>query len=526
MRKIFGILALSLFSLTALNAETSEDTYRSIRPNPTQTLPSYQYMTGISNTEFRAIGGVALVETFSITKSGSYQFVQDIKYTGRSDRVVTVEGGACSIFINADDVVIDLGNFTLYDNTGATTTGSTGKGIDIASGKKNIVIKNGNIIGYPDTGIYVREGVDNLRIQNVTISQCWKQGIYMLGVTDANSSDRNMITNGIIENCVIGRSTGTLTTDAYGLRVTEGFNILVNQCVFNRNDTGTLAADAYGARITSCTNVVFTNCDASGNRGDDAYGFRVDASSVACGFYDCNAHGNWGEHATANGIGYGFSANTVNACTWENCAANGNQGSVMGNGFHFNTARYCQLTGCSSYYSKSGSKGNGAGEGARGFYSTTGEGNIWEDCMSVGAQCDLNLAAAEAMGFDLQSETYSMIKGCTSRNNGDNDTNPWGIGIHLQGTTQCIVDNCKMMHNKSDTTEQGIGLLDTKPTSNTLVTNCFFFNNGEGSTAQNFHIAYASPGELNVTATVDQGDMVGLADIKPYQNTNIAMVAA
>ncbi|MFT6765189.1 MAG: hypothetical protein ACJAZS_000056 [Alteromonas naphthalenivorans] len=528
-RTLFALLLVTLSPLFSAEADAT----RSTKANPTQAAPNAKYINVIDKYNFRAKGQVDLITTFSITTPGSYYLTENIGYQGRNtsltanldaDPVVS----ACAIYVDSSDVVIDLGNYTLYNNSGATLT-SNQTGIIIAPSKYNVVVRNGNITGFQDTGILVRTNCDDVRMQNLTITQCVKNGIYLDGDADANATTQNMITNCIIENSMVGRSKGLTGTDAVGLRMDNCINILVNDSAFNRCDTGTVqTVDAYGALITSCTNVVFTNCDASGNHGKSGAGFTVETNSSACSFINCTANGNWGAGTTGDRFGQGFAAVSVNGCLWENCTANANQGNAVGYGFALNTAKYCKTTKCESSYNNAGSAANIAGGGGRSFYSISGEGNIWDECEAIGSQISLSaITAAECIGFDLQTETHSIIQNCISRNQNSNSNAAWGIGINLYNTDRCVIDNCSITHNRSATQNQGIGLLDNKgANSSALVTRCFFFNNGDEvapNTAQNFHLDY-NPGEFNITTTVNQGSMGSLTGINPYQNVSLEVI--
>ena len=512
MRGNITIFALLLVSVVPLFAR--------VTVNQIQAAPNNKFITSANKYNFRAKGAISLLETFSITSPGSYYLVEDIGYEGRSDQA----SGA--IYINSDNVVIDLGNYTLYNNSGATTT-SNQTGIYIAASNSNIVIRNGNLEGFQDTGIHVKENCTDIRLQNLTITKCVKNGINFDGVADTTAITQNMITNCIIENSMVGRSVGLTGIDAVGLRMDNCTNILVNDSTFNRCDTASLTISAYGALVTSCTNVVFTNCDASGNRGKEAYGFSIATNSNACSFINCTANGNWSIGTAADIRGYGFTASSVNGCLWENCTANGNEGNAVGIGFYYVTAKYCRTVNCHSAYNRGNSLADSAVEGSYSFLSKTlGEGNIWDCCEAVGSQISIiGEALPRCVGFELDGEINSMLKGCTSRNHNSIASSAWGIGINLIGTTRCIVDNCSVIGNKSATTNHGLGLRDTNTrASTTLITRCFFFNNGDTTAnPQNIHLSYAT-GDVNLTTTVNQSTMNSLTGINPYENVSMSFV--
>lgn len=513
-----------LYCIFAINQQSkAEQLTRQINVNPQQSIASFHYMSGISRSDFRSGGQSSLLTTYTITTPGTYTFVQDIGFEGRSN--ATSHGGNTALFINSSNVVIDLGGKTLYQNNSTSNT----KGIEVAEGKYNITIKNGNISGFKDSGIYVRKRTNSIRIQDVVIANCAKRGITFAGRSNSALTDNNNISNCLIQNTLISDTTGISgSSNAVGLQLDHCYNILVKQSLFGHSTAGTLATpqDAIGVLVESCTHVVFDHCDASGNYGEAAYGFKISgtttgATTTACSFIECSANGNFGLDTSTSGFGYGFYAKNINSCLWDKCQANGNQGTSAGYGFYYDTVKYSATKNCEAWNNNGGSAGDSSEDGAFGFYSVSGTSNMWKECTSIGQQSISASTAVMCNGFDLRLETNSHITQCESRSNGNNSTAPWGVGIHLTETTDCTIDDCSVMNNKSDTANHGVGIRDTNPESSTLVTSCLLFNNGTDSSIQNFHVSYASPGEFNITTTIDQGGVGALLTISPYQNVSI-----
>jgi hypothetical protein len=544
-----GALALSLFSLASLNAEIPGPLpTRYAHPDPQQSVASFQYLTAISEKDFHTIGATTYIETFTISSPGTYVLVEDVGYQGRNGGAgKDVQGVASAIFINSSNVVLDLGNKTLYNNSGATLT-SLQKGIDIAHNLHNISIKNGNIAGFQDTGIYTRSGCSNIRLQDLCLSKCIKVGIHLAGGINTAATDTLTINDCIIDNVMVSETVGiTATTDAIGLYIENGRNILVNNSAFGSGNAGALAADedSYGALISSSSHVRFYNCDASSNYGENAYGFYITGTatgavlsvgSAGCSFINCTANNN---QASANaGQAAGFICDGVNSCIWQNCLSNGNYGPTSGYGFKFNQARYSKALACQAWNNKAGTQGTTNAHGARGFYSGIGTGvgagfllpgvgNLWEDCIANGQQADSTDTDVMCIGFELSAEKYSVFRGCEASNNGENDDTPWGMGINLTSNCiDCVIDNCKIMHNKSETADHGIGIRDTNNAAcTTLITNCFFYNNGEDDDIQNVHLNYSS-GALSLTTTVDQTSVGSInATLQPYTNVTFTTSA-
>lgn len=241
------------------------NTFISSRPHPSpkHDIVSFHYMNPISKTDFRNVGDISLLKTFTASIPGTNTFVDDIGYHGTSTSTTT--GGNAAFFIQSDNVVIDLGGKTLYQNSATANT----NGIEINAGQKNITIKNGSIVGFKGAGIYVRSGCDNIRIQDVVIRNCAKQGIYFAGVTGNTGSD---ISNSIIQNSIVSRTTGVINlSNAIALQLDYCQNIFISNSLFGHSDARTTLKDGIGVLAQNCINIVFDHCDASTNKGQDAY---------------------------------------------------------------------------------------------------------------------------------------------------------------------------------------------------------------------------------------------------------------
>jgi hypothetical protein len=536
MSSVLQVLVFSLFSLTSLNAEISAGPLptRYAHPDPQQNVANFQYLTAISQKDFHTIGATTYIETFTISSPGTYVLVEDVGYQGRNN--VTTDGGACAIFINSSNVVLDFGNKTLYNNSGATLT-SVQKGIDVAHYLNNVSVKNGNITGFQDTGLYIRSGCNNIRLQDLSFSNCAKYGISFSGGLNTAITDAFQIANCTIDNVMISNTTGVDNTNrAVGLFLNHCHNILVNNSVFQGASAGTLATAqrSYGALVVSATNVNFSNCDASANYGSFSYGFYLTGSATNVGLNGCsliNCTSNDNQSKQDAGVGgataTGFWLETANTCELNNCIANGNWGSTDSHGFYFDTTQYCQATNCRASNNTSGNTAENNQDWAAGFYSYNGTGNLWEDCIATGQRStSYNTTQKWAVGFECDTESYSIIRGCQALNNGNNSDKSWGIGINLESCTDCIVDNCKMIGNKSSVTNHGMGLRDSNnAASTTLITNCFFYNNGLNDSTQNFHLNY-SGGALSLTTTVNQTTVGSInATLQPYTNVTMGTTA-
>lgn len=530
MKVSFKIVALCLSTLSLLQANTSR-----------QTISNFHYMRGVSKTDFTASGDTSLVATFTITTPGTYTLVQDIGYEGRNN--ATGHGQACAIFVNSDNVVIDLGGFTLYNNSGATLT-SLQSGIVVQKGKHNVSIKNGNIVGFQDTGIFLIRECNNIRIKDITISKCAKNGIFFAGANNTTVTDALQISNCTIDNVTVAQTTGvTGANDAVGLKMFHCYNILVKDSSFGYANAGILASqkDSYGVLVSSGTAINFVNCEANGNYGSNAYGFKLSgtttsAVSTGCSFVNCTANGNEAIKPNPNatdtiGVCYAFSGSSVKACTWKNCTANGNEATQTAHGFFYSNADYCETLNCTALNNRGDNSGLNKLHGARGFYSISGNGNLWSNCVAKGQQVSSQARSdTMAIGIELDGENSSMVRDCTTSNNGNNSNAQWGVGIHLRDTTSnspcvnCLIENCKAATNKSSTASQGAGILDEDTSSTTLVTNCFAFNNGLNTTMKNYSVTYASGSLDTNSGTINTMGTDFTAPIAPYVNIDVTSV--
>lgn len=487
---------------------------RRAHPSPKHDIISFHYMNPISKTDFRNQGEVSLLKTATQTTPSTSIFVDDIGYQGTSN--ATTVGGNAAFFVATDNVVIDLGGKTLYQNSPNTGT----NGIEINTSQKNITIKNGSIVGFKGAGIYVRSGCDNIRIQNVVISSCGKQGIYFAG-TAVDGTD---VSNCIIENTIVSRSTGIATVaPAVGLQLDYCQNIFINNSIFSHSDGRAATMDGIGALINSSINVVFNKCDASAQKGQDAYGFKITGTTVlssACAFLQCTAQNNIGTNTTG-GTGYGFYASIVNSCLWKNCIAAANSGTRNGYGFYTSVGQYTAHNGCEANFNKAGSLATLATDGGRGFFTTNGIGNNYTDCVAIGNQGNPANAANLGIGFDLQTESYCLMSNCEARAQGTDSSAAWAIGMNLNNCSQSLIKKSKLINNRSNSAGQAYGIRDTATASTTLITDSFFFGNGQGATCTNFSITYPGQGELNSTASASVGGMGGITIIRPFQNVTV-----
>lgn len=176
----------------------------------------------------------------------------------------TVGGGFGGIVLTSNQKLI-MSSSTLLMAIGNNQENSR---VIWAFGRKNITISGGQIIGerkiHKGTsgewghGIQI-SGCTNVTIENVDISQCWGDGIY-LGFYDGPNTACNGVT---ITNCSLHHNRRN------NLSITDASNVTVQNCEFNyANGTN----PQYGIDIEpnpdkTCSNVTISNCKFQGNVG-------------------------------------------------------------------------------------------------------------------------------------------------------------------------------------------------------------------------------------------------------------------
>lgn len=137
-----------------------------------------------------------------------------------------------------------------------------------AFGRRNITISGGQIIGERKIhkgssgewghGIQI-SGCTNVMIENIDISQCWGDGIY-LGFYDGPNKSTNGVT---ITNCNLHHNRRN------NLSITDASNVTVKNCTFN-NASGTApqcGIDIEPNKGRTCSNVTISDSTFKGNAG-------------------------------------------------------------------------------------------------------------------------------------------------------------------------------------------------------------------------------------------------------------------
>ncbi len=527
MKKIISIITL-LFCLqtnaaTAFYATPSTTS----RANPQQENSHIYYLKALTKTDFRNGGESSLLKTYTITDPGTYTLVQDVASSVRSGlQSSDTTGGYCSIYINADDVTIDLGGKTLSHSIADSDRNMA---IDIGDSKRNITIKNGNISNFSDVGINVRQSCSNIRIQDVTITSC-NIGINLDG--EAISTPAKNVT---IDNCIVQGSTG-ITGSASGIGILSKFaeNITIQNslCQGNSSDVG-----GVGVYISTCTNVICKNVESHNNSGYSGFGFFVTTASGdatqknrSLSFIDCIANGNFGNDAVVNGLGIGFLFEYADAIVVKNCTANNNFGFTSGAGFLLNTTcNYCSFENCTALSNVGGYTGAATPGSAIGFWvSLTCRGNTFKKCIAIGNVYGIagtgGTTTSKAAGFyTTNTATQTKIENCISMANGNLAYLPDSKGIQIAGATasHSLLQDNQIYNNLSNTANAAIGLAALTTGHLSLVKNNFAFGNVDNSSNNNnYSVSYAT-GSIAKSPTTTPSGLSSLTDICTFENVDI-----
>lgn len=212
---------------------------------------------------------------YFIGSSGSYYLATNL----------TGAAGLHGLEIAGQNVTVDLNGFSLSGVSNAL------RGVHVGSGTRNVVVRNGSIIGWGGDGVGVFDNLSTVRLENLQLRNNGGSGIRLF--------DKSQVVD-----C---RATGN---SAHGIQVGGGCQI--NRCLVAGNGangiftdaecqvTDSLAKDNGGNGINIGFRSVVRDCTSTGNTMD---GIRV---LTQCGVFNnlCAGNGNGGDgagiHATGN----------------------------------------------------------------------------------------------------------------------------------------------------------------------------------------------------------------------------------
>lgn len=528
---------LFLLSLTELNAIV----YRIRKPSLTTqiinagvSLNQQIVSTSLNSSVSAATNG----GQFVINKSGRYFLSTSVSAAPAASRT------PC-IYINASDVVLDLGGKTL--TLSATTNQKNSSAIEIAADKTSITIMNGTINGragtssvYTTTGIKFNANASNILIDSVKVINCGERGIvFDTGCSDiilnqvraCNSSavsgyaarclSLSSCNNVTIMDSSFNKTTSTCTNSTYGI-----FAVLCNNLTFSNiqifNTTG-IAGYIRGLWLVNCTGATCDNVQVHGSTAGSNAAMEVSGidllESTGCTFLNCSASNGLATHYTTTTYGfkltYASSSNTFVNCTASNNRGNGTSSAFRISGSHFNSFTECLALG-----------NGGVSRLAYGFQlglnsepsltvdlAISCSGNSFASCKVNGNRA----TQGNTYGFDLAGETGSSIQNCEIKGN-----SAAGIcyGIALHGNCIKNVVEHNNIYTNLGTTGM-YGFKDFAYDSTTFLRGNVAF--GHGATfsggnaaltdtgAMNYFFQYAEAvGQMNVQLLIKETDIANM----------------
>ena len=479
---------------------------------------------------------------FVISKSGRYFLSTDLLAAPAASQV------PC-IYINASDVVLDLGGKTV--TLSSTTIQKNGAAISIANGKNDITIMNGTLNGnngqasvYTSTGIKFGTSVSNVLLDNVHVVNFGHDGVYF----DSGCSD--VVINNVHTYNIGATGVAIGTTTARGLTLTSCNDVTVIDSSFNKTSKASEAA-VYGISATSCNNLSMDNVQVSNTTGVTGTvrgiflssctgvicnnvkvlrattgsnsspvtaGFDI-TGSTGCSFVDCVANSGLSTHATSSTYGFRL-ASSSNGNSFVNCQARNNLGGGTTAGVSLDTSHYNTFQGCSiiangglshlTYGFQSGL--NSAVSGTD--LAKTCSGTTFKSC-----RVNSNSATAgNTFGFSLSADSGEIIQECEIKANASSGT-CYGIALHHTGVKN-IVEYNKIYSNTG--TIGRYGFKDFAYDSTTFLRGNVAFGHGAtfagGSSAitdsaagMNYFLQYIeAAGQMNIQFLIKEGDIANM----------------
>lgn len=315
---------------------------------------SLQADTAIAVANFN-ITAAAVSGQYIINQPGVYVLGADVKLpVGRSN--------VSMIHIAASNVVLDLNGKSLSLST--TNRMPCAKGISVGSSFKNIVIKNGFIIGSGANGAKIVDGIscqgaENVSIQNVIVQGCLQRGFY------ANSCKKFSISNASFDSTASSAANQLV----HGFYASDCHGFILNDVSVSYNQSS--RGIAKGMELSQCSNFLCEGVRAIRNLGaGNADNNQDNDEDASIGIHLASSHRNRFVSCTANDnriitldnnildrFCYGFYLQTGSNNTLMQCEANGNSGGIGGAGIIVTNPTYNVFQSCVTNNNSAGSGG-------------------------------------------------------------------------------------------------------------------------------------------------------------------------
>ena len=328
-----------------------------------------------------------VAEPYQINSPGKYCLATDLS------------GVEASIFINSDDVELNLNGHSLKPS------GDFNNAVAINNGLKNIIVKNGFLVGDGSNANGVRFGnscsaivIENISSSGFGTTNFGGHGIFISGQPSCKdivikdsfifgnymNMEAQACDNMTITNCSFNLSTTNVVNNSCVLNSCN--NVYIQGCSFNENQGNGLVFGGDVGRLATYGNGLVENSSFNGN---SAYGFLMATSGksgINVSFNRCSFNSN-----TDGGV---FISEDAQSIKFENCTFNS---TGNGNGIHItdNGPVNTKLVNCEANNNFN-----------NGFML---EGN---NMVIVGCSAEGNI-----IGFSIGANGSGLIKGCIAINN-------------------------------------------------------------------------------------------------------------
>lgn len=431
----------------------------------------------------------------TITEPGLYLVTQDVSYTPA--------GNIPAITVNANNVIIDMLNFTVTQVNGL---GFSVTGIQVQSLNNSIVIKNGGLNGFTQAAISTDSGCSVVLIDNINVNGCGNRGIECVGtsatsqalITISNcvlhstctvAGADNVITfsninSGTITNCLLNLNGSTVQTSTFsGVKLSNCFSCLIKDIRVNRSTTSFIGR---GFSIIDGNSNVFQGCIVNNliasSGGSQASGFFFESSLSATNnlVQNCIA-----TNITATSVVDGFFSGTNN---------------------DDNRFQFCQSSNLLA---------RDVAATCHGFRAITNNRNQFFNCMALTCSSLSTVASPlfGTYGFRIDTTTGTQLRNCIADSNTAAVAGR-GVGFFIFATSQCSMFQCTANRNTvgfdaSNLTAGGAGTFNQQS---------FLQNTGQKNLTSQYNTnANAWPGAAN--DTVNNNAVNGLT--VPWQNVGI-----
>jgi parallel beta-helix repeat protein len=375
--------------------------------------------------------------TYTITQSGTYMLTEDINISG---------GTTLAIDIDSDDVVLDLGGFTI-SGTGAGTRSAIN-----VSGHSNVTIRNGRIIAMDDPSVTMTDSI-NIFIKDIRIDATDSVS-RVINVTDSQSVIINSVvidngpetviwieSTGIgittseveVSNCLLRGDNGFtdlgLSTLGGGINLFDVVNVNIHDCVMIQTFQGVSATRSMGSVLN--TGISISGCKIFEPTRNGIIILSAEPGGVL--ITDCEVY-------KAPVVGYRIGNDLENAMI-KRCCANACASGFRLDGLYVSSidchsinhslSGFVLATGC--YVQSCSAVANGI-IGNIGF-ELSGIVNVAKDCTASGNE----------IGFRLVG-LNNLLDGCTAINSAT------GVSLNL-GAEPVAIRNCVYDFNSVDLAE-------------------------------------------------------------------------